>query len=682
MKVLAVVQARMGSTRTPGKVMRDLAGSPVLRWTINALDRATGIDAIVLATSQLPADDVIAQYCHDYMIECFRGSEADVLDRFYQCAKKYRADIILRLTADCPFLDPAVISEVIKLREITNASYASNIDPPTYPDGLDVECFTFAALEAAWCEATRPTDRDCVPQYIYRNRHRFPAVNLTCPLPGLGGERWVLDTEADYEFCKEVAERWKGKHVLYHDYPSPSYLDILTILDKEPKLRALNPGKRNERFYEGLANDVLPIRTFKNSQLVLDRAIKTIPFGAQTFSKSHLQYPVGRSPLYCTHADGSRIFDVDGNDYVDLVNAILPVVLGYRDPDVDQAIRRQLDSGISFSLSTEIEAELSELIRRLVPCAEMVKFGKSGTDVTSAAIRLARAHTGRKHVLMSSYHGWADWSMATTDRCLGIPDPVKVLSHKFQYGKENDPTLNTWKRDAAAVIVEATHGPAYLYWLRKFCDENGIVLIFDEVITGFRWSLGGAQKHFGVKPDLATFGKAMANGMPISAIAGKRDIMMRMSPPDNIFYSGTMFGETLSIAAAIACIKKLEREGVPDYLWQTGAIMRERVANEISDLDLTHTVILGGQAPRVTIEFSEDQPNATGNQLKSLFMQEMTQAGVLILGSNNISFSIRGPEMQRIGFAYRKAFRAIRSALDKGDIGSRISKLENVSPFR
>src|SRR5512143_3598871 len=217
MKTVAIAQARMGSTRVPGKVMRDLSGKPVLQWVIDALNAASGIDRVVLATSNKPADDVIADYCDKMEIDHFRGSESDVLDRFYQVALIYKADVIIRVTCDCPFLDPNVISEVIKLREMTGADYATNTDPPTYPDGLDVECFTFSALEAAHGEAVRAIDRDCVTEFIRRNRHRFKSANLTCPLPGLHKERWVLDTEKDWEFCKKIASRSF----------STRYLDIL-----------------------------------------------------------------------------------------------------------------------------------------------------------------------------------------------------------------------------------------------------------------------------------------------------------------------------------------------------------------------------------------------------------------------------------------------------------------------
>lgn len=683
-KVVAIAQARMGSTRVPGKVMRWLGGIPVLQWTVNALLDATGIDEIVVATSTLGQDDIINNWCVKNGIMVFRGSESDVLDRFYQCAVAHEATTVLRLTCDCPFLDHNVISEVIKLRERCNAAYASNVNPPSYPDGLDVECFTFEALESAWKDATRPSDRDCVTQFIVRNLHRFKSVNLRCPIPGLEKERWVLDTEEDWKFCTAIVDEI--------EVVSPTYLDILNVVDKHPFLRDINNKSRgeyrNERFHDALANEEISPRTFERSGRVFRRAIQTIPFGAQTFSKSHLQFPAQQAPLYCTHGDGARIFDVDGNDYIDLVNGLLPVVLGYRDPDVDYAIRDQLDRGISFSLATELEAQLSEILCSLIPCAEMVKLGKSGTDVTTAAIRLARAYTRRDHVLLSGYHGWADWSMSPTARNLGIPGDVRSLSHQIKFG-DIDSALPYFDKQAvkiggnepyaklleiesqlkknwvAAVIVEPNGDPEYLKKIRAACDYYGALLIFDEVITGFRYDMGGAQKLFDVTPDLACFGKSMANGMPISALVGRKEIMKKCEPPDNIFYSGTFFGETLSIAAAIATIKKMEECNVIEHLWKTGAHLEAQIARLVLNYELTDVVKLGGEAPRITIDFNE-RGKARADQIRTIFMREMIQNGVLIINSNNVSYSHKDAERIRIVKAYRQTLAKINEALHDG----------------
>ncbi len=672
MKTLAVAQARMGSTRFPGKVLKPLSGIPILAWVVRALRMAPGIDQIVIATSTLEADDAIVRWCKENHVACFRGSESDVLDRFYRCAVEYDADVVLRLTCDCPFLDPSVIGQVIQLRAMTRADYCTN--QPTWPDGLDVECFTFNALSMAWKEAVRETDRDCVTQWIFRNADRFQAEHLICPFPGAHKERWVLDTEKDYELCKEIAAR------LERSSP-PSCTDIMRILDKEPKLREINHGAiRNERFYEGLAGEPLAPRSFTRSNALLHHAKKVTPYGSQTFSKSYLHFPAGASPLFVTHGDGARIFDVDGNDYVDLVSALLPVVLGYRDPDVDEAVRRQLSRGMSFSLATELEIELAEKLCELIPCAESVRFGKSGTDVTTAAVRLARAYTGRVHVLVGGYHGWADWSVATMgDKSIGIPESVKGLSHKLDF---IDGDIPENPKAIAAIIVEPMDDRERLQKLREFCSQHGIILIFDEIKTGFRYAMGGAQELFGITPDLACFGKAMGNGMPISAVVGRKEIMNQ-----DIFYSGTFFGDTLSLAAALATIKKMEKEMVVAHLWTIGREIQEGILDTYDRISHPvdvegHVIKFQGLPPLLQISF-HDHVNATKEQIKSIFLQEMAQQGVLVLSEHGVSFAHKEPEVQRIVKAYDHTMGVIHDCLNhQGEITKRLKGMIQAKPVR
>lgn len=656
MKVVAIIQARMGSTRLPGKVMMNLGGRPVLNWVWRACYQAPGVDEVWIATSTLPADDVIEDWCKKHGIDVYRGSETDVLDRFYKCAQAAKADIILRLTGDCPFLDPQVIGGVVRLMKDTpGCHYASNISPRTYPDGLDVQAMSKTALDTAWAEATRPLDRDGVCTFIERNRSRFPSETLINPIPNMQDERWVLDTQADFYFCDTIAYHWPFEN------RTPSMLDIADILDKHPEIPDIN-GKdlMNERYFAALAEEPIYERTYERSQEALRRAEAVIPLGAQTFSKSHLQYPQP-SPLFLSHGDGALVWDVDGNEYVDLVSALLPNVLGYRDPDVDTAIRRQLGSGISFSLATELEAELAETLRRLIPCAEMARFGKTGTDATTAAIRLARAFTGRDRVLIcGGYHGWADWSV---ERNLGVPDLVSRLSDRHPFG--HLPKYVPWD-GYAACIVEPESNPEFLKYLREKCDENGTVLIFDEVITGFRFDLGGAQTLCGVTPDLACFGKAMANGMPLSAVVGRRDIMAKFAPPDNIFYSGTFFGEALSLAAGIATIKKLECDKIIPKLWATGMKLISKANFFRQGLDLNDVFWFTGMSPMHRIHFKD-------NDTAALFRREMIASGTLITASHNVSAAHGPNEVKRIIKSYEHTCGVLRAAIDKGDIKERLA---------
>jgi glutamate-1-semialdehyde 2,1-aminomutase/spore coat polysaccharide biosynthesis protein SpsF len=415
----------------------------------------------------------------------------------------------------------------------------------------------------------------------------------------------------------------------------------------------------NERHFETLAEEPIYARTYDRSQTQFQKARAVIPLAAQTFSKSHLQYPQP-SPLFLSHGDGGLAYDIDGNEYVDLVSALLPNVLGYRDADVDVAIRRQLASGISFSLATELEAELAETLCRLIPCAEAVRFGKTGTDVTTAAIRLARAFTGRDRALIcGGYHGWQDWSV---ERNLGVPEDVRKLTTRLPFGA----ALPIFNEDYAAVIVEPETDLSYLSWLREHCSNTGTILIFDEVITGFRYDLGGAQALFGITPDLATFGKAMANGMPLSALVGRKDIMARLEPPNNIFYSGTMFGETLSLAAGIATIAKMERENVIMKLWQYGSELARNASNLIFDHGCADYIKLRGEPPFKRLWFKDDQ-------IAALFRKEMIASGTLIVGSHNVCAAHTESDMRRILRSYRHTMTVIRTALDKGDIADRLN---------
>lgn len=373
-------------------------------------------------------------------------------------------------------------------------------------------------------------------------------------------------------------------------------------------------------------------RRFDRSNALYERALKTIPLASQTFSKAAMSTVRGAAPLFLDHGEGARVWDVDGNVYIDYVLGLLPVVLGYRDPVVDAAIRDQLDRGISFSLATELEIDLAERLVRLIPCAEMVRFGKNGSDATSGAIRLARAHTGRDKIAICGYHGWHDWYIGTTTRWRGVPAAVRRLSVTFAYNDADDlGRLLAAEPDAfAAVILEPTalEAPAggFLEAVRDLCDQYRALLVFDEIVTGFRLSLGGAQAHYGVTPDLAAFGKAMANGMPISAVVGRRDIMRGM---EDIFFSGTFGGETLSLAAAIATIDRLEAEDGPARLAATGRRLKEGVAGIVDRHGIGDEFAVRGSNwwPAVVATGEGRADAVTAN---SLMRQELVAEGVLM----------------------------------------------------
>jgi glutamate-1-semialdehyde 2,1-aminomutase len=678
MKTVAVIQARMGSTRLPGKVLKNLGSTPALAWTARAALLALGIDEVWIATSEAVADDAVVDWAVKNKMPVHRGSEHDVLARYAGAAKASSADVVVRLTADCPFSDPQVIAQTVRLRALAGVAYASNTDPPTWPDGLDCEVLTAEALLAAAAEATRPLDREHVTPFVRRNRARFPAESLIAPLPGLADERWTLDTAEDLEFLSAIAER------LPADRP-PSYLDVLSVLDGEPKLRKINSAvRRNAGFAESLhAERANSSRNYACSHRMLDRAERVIPLGSQTFSKSKTQLPPGAAPLFVSHGDGGRVFDVDGNEYVDLINALMPNVLGYRDPDIDLAIRRQLTRGISFSLATELETQLAERLVTHIPCAEMVRFGKNGTDATSAAIRLARAATRRDRVMVCGYHGWQDWYIGTTSRNLGVPAVVSALSHTVPHGDlaAVDELFHKYRNEFAALILEpaglAEPAPGYLQGLKDLVTRHGALLIFDEIITGFRWSLGGAQAHYGVAPDLACFGKGMGNGMPISAVVGRAAVMGVM---EDIFFSGTFGGEALSLAASIATIDKIERECVTERLWQVGSELKRRAEQKIAAAGMDDVIELRGTGVWAILSY-KDHPRGSKEAIKTLFLREMIAAGVLVNASHNVCFAHTEADCAHVLAGYDHALTVLRDALDGGDISRRLGNLVIKSVF-
>jgi glutamate-1-semialdehyde 2,1-aminomutase/spore coat polysaccharide biosynthesis protein SpsF len=407
---------------------------------------------------------------------------------------------------------------------------------------------------------------------------------------------------------------------------------------------------------------------------MLERSERVIPLGSQTFSKSRVQMPAGRGPMFLSHGRDGRVWDVDGNEYVDLVCGLLPVVLGYRDPDVDRAIREQLDRGISFSLATELEIEVAERLAEIIPCAEMVRFGKNGSDATSGAVRLARAVTGRDRLAAGGYHGWHDWYIGATTRNLGVPGAVSELTHRFAYGdiEALHKLFRQHPGEFAAVIMEpmssAEPPKGYLQEAAELTRKNGALFILDEIITGFRFSLGGAQELLRVTPDLACFGKSMANGMPVSALVGKAEYMRLL---EKLFFSFTFGGEALSLAASKAVIDKMRSEPVIETLWRTGGQFSDMARRTVERHGLAEVMRLNGLPPWRIWEFSPGG-NADEHEIKTFFMIGMMNEGVLINASHNVCFA-HGPEdVKLVAAAYDKVLGELAAALKAEDLKDKL----------
>ncbi len=404
---------------------------------------------------------------------------------------------------------------------------------------------------------------------------------------------------------------------------------------------------------------------YSNSEKQLAFAESVIPLGSQTFSKSRTQYPVGVSPLFAKRAKGASIQDIDGNWYVDLVNSLAAITIGYGDRDISRAVKKQLSKGVIYSLPGTLEAEVASLIIELVPSAELVRFGKNGTDATSAAIRLARAYTGRDLLAVCGYHGWQDWYIGSTTRDKGVPAATKSLTKSFKFNDTESLSelISESPQQFAAVIMEPMNvsfpEKNFLQEVRRLCDDNGIVLIFDETITGFRFASGGAQELFNVIPDLSTFGKGIANGFPLSAVVGKRQIMKEM---EEIFFSGTFGGELLSLAAAKVVLEKHKKMDIAAILTEKGENLRKGVESMIVRNNLQNVLTLSGHPTWVFLNWTPTDQYSV-DELKTFFMQEMFQRGVLILNAHNISLAFGRKELQIVLKAYSETLQNLSSAI-------------------
>ncbi len=421
------------------------------------------------------------------------------------------------------------------------------------------------------------------------------------------------------------------------------------------------------------------MRKFTKSEAHLIRAEHTIPLGSQTFSKSRTQYPVGISPLYIEKAKGCEVWDVDGNKYVDLVSSLASVTLGYGDSRVNRAVRKQLKKGVTYSLPGTLEAEVAEMICNIVPSAEMVRFGKNGTDATTAAVRLARAYTGKDRIVVCGYHGWQDWYIGSTTRNKGVPQVTSELTEVFKYNDlQSLRKILSDRNDVACVVMEPMNlnfpNPGFLEGVRELTKAHGVVLVFDETITGFRFSEGGAQELFNVIPDLSTFGKGIANGFPLSVVAGRRDILMEM---EEIFFSGTFGGELLSLAAAKSVLQLHMNHEVVPQLRRIGTDLQERVSLAISQTRTSDLLNLSGDPTWMFLNWkgTEDYPPEL---LKTYFMQEMFQQGVLILGTHNVNLAHSRKHLNQLEESYLTTLESI----SKGVIQDNLKSKLKVTPLK
>ena len=619
MKTVAIVQARMGSTRFPKKVMSLVTGAPLIELLLCRVSQAKSLTQIVVATSSDSRNDELVQYVQSLGYEVFRGSEDDVLDRYYQTAKTFEADVIVRITGDCPLIDPTIVDEVVCIFAESGVDYASNTSPPTYPDGLDTEVFTISSLAIAHDEATTTAQREHVTPFI-KESGRFLTTNLR-GASDFSYLRWTVDEPVDLEVVRNVFEHFAPRR----DF---NWTEVVQLANDEPDLFTPNQHLiRNEGAKLG------------TGQKLWKRAKSIIPGGNMLLSKRSEMFLPEQWPAYFSKAKGCQVWDLDGRQFTDMsIMGIGTNILGYGHPEVDDAVRSTVDAGNMSTLNCPEEVYLAERLIELHPWADMVRLARSGGEANAIAIRIARAAAGKSTVAICGYHGWHDWYLAANlgdDENLaghllpglqpsGVPESLRGTVVPFAYNNIDELSALISSHDVGVIMMEVSRstGPTddFLNKVRNLATKNGIVLIFDECTSGFRQTFGGLHKLYGVEPDMAMFGKALGNGYAITAVIGRRAIMEAAQAS---FISSTFWTERIGPTAALKTLEVMNRLKSWDYITNTGHKITSRWKTLAERYGLE--IIASGLPALTTFAFA----GKNALPYKTLLTQEMLKQGFL-----------------------------------------------------
>lgn len=609
----------MGSTRLPNKVMKSINGKPMIEILLRRLARAQQVDEIIVATSDDPRNQPLSEFVRALGYRCFVGSENDVLDRYHRAGEMAGATTVVRITGDCPLVDPALVDEVIRRFNDAGVDYLSNVAPATYPDGLDIEVFSFAALARAALETDKQFDREHVTPYLREgDRFRQDAMQNDEDLSAL---RWTVDEPADFEVVLNV---------FAHFAPDTDFTwrQVLALQRSQPQLFAANQQLiRNEG------------ATMGAGQKLWKRAKQVIPGGNMLLSKRAEMFLPEQWPAYFSKAKGCTVWDLDGKPYTDMtIMGVGTNSLGYGHPEVDAAVQQTVAAGNMSTFNCPEEVYLAEKLVELHPWADMVRLARSGGEANSIAIRIARAASGRDKVAVCGYHGWHDWYLSANlgdDQNLaghllpgldpaGVPQSLRGTVFPFNYNNFAELEALVNQHDIGVIKMEVVRnkGPEdnFLQKVRKLATERKIVLIFDECTSGFRQTFGGLHKMYGVEPDMAMFGKALGNGYGITATIGRREVM---EAAQSTFISSTFWTERIGPTAALKTLEVMERIKSWETITNTGLAIREnwqRLADK-HDLKIDHWGL-----PALT-GFTFQSPDALA--YKTLITQEMLAKGYL-----------------------------------------------------
>tara|TARA_X000001036_G_scaffold112878_2_gene105722 strand:- start:412 stop:2457 length:2046 start_codon:yes stop_codon:yes gene_type:complete len=572
LNITAIVQARTTSSRFPRKVLQKINGKTIMQIIHSRLKKSNFIDKIVFAIPKNDKEKELKNHLKKNKFILFEGKDHDVLDRYYSTAKKFKSNIIVRITGDCPLIDYQLIDSMIKIFLNSKFDCVLNYSPPTFPDGLDAAIISKNCLYQAWKLSKTKFDREHVMPYIIRNS-KFKKFNVTSKI-NFSAERWTIDEPVDLEVIRNVFKKFKS------DINFP-WKNVIKLRKKYPSIFLANKNIKRDEGAE-----------ISNGLKLWKRANNIIPGGSMLFSKKSELFLPGAWPSYFSKAKGSKIWDLDGKKYLDMcLMGVGTNILGYGNQEVDKKVLETVKKGNMSTLNCPEEVALAEKLIEMHSWADCAKFTRSGGEANSVAIRIARAATGKDKVAICGYHGWHDWYLAAnlnkSDNLskmllpgllpVGVPSKLKGMTFTFNYNDINSlEKIIKNNKDLCAIKMEVSRNTPpkknFLKNVRELANKHKILLIFDECTSGFRQTFGGLHKHYGVNPDIAIFGKALGNGYAINAIIGRKEIM---NYTNSTFISSTFWTERIGPSAALKTLEVMQKKKSWKVITKKGILMKK-----------------------------------------------------------------------------------------------------------
>ena len=651
MNYLLIIQARMSSKRLPGKIMLKLGNLSVIEFIYSRLKKSKKIDAILVATTKNKSDDILCNLLSKKNINFFRGSENDVLKRFYDASTLYKAKNIIRITADCPLVDHRMLNDMIDVYEKKGQiDYLSNSNPPTFPDGLDIEIFNKKSLDKIYKSRKNKYDKEHVTP-LFKKLKIFKIFNYANKID-YSNERWTLDEQDDYLLIKKILK--KMNHSVNFKWS-----DIINLKKKYPNIFNTNKHiKRNEG-----AN-------MTGGQKLWRRAVKVIPSGNMFLSKHPKQFLPNLWPSYFSKSKGCEVWDIDNKKYLDFcLMGVGTNILGYSNNVIDSKVKNIISKGTMSSLNCPEEVFLSEKLLKIHKSFDQVKLARTGGEANAIAIRIARTSTKKQKVLVCGYHGWHDWYLSANlqnsknldDHLLpglspiGVNKKLKNTIKTFEFNNfidfknkiDSDKEIGIVKMEVARTYEPSNN---FLKKIRNYTSKKNIILIFDECTTGFREHYGGLYKKYKVIPDMVVFGKAIGNGYPITAVIGKKEIMENAS---QTFMSSTFWSERIGPTAAIATLDEMKRIKSWDIVTKKGKEIKERWKKLFKKYEIDANV--WGLNAIIGFNFNSDN----NLKYKSLITYELLKKKILATNALYVSVAHSQQLIDKYFYEFEKTIKLI-----------------------